>query len=286
MRRRQFKLIGLLTAISAATGGWILSPLANAAEDALDKIKARGKMIVAIDPTFAPFEFTDEAGKITGFDPAVLEAIAKNLGVQIEYQKMGFSGIIPGLVAGSFDFSVSALNVTAERAKKIDYTIPLAASVNAVLKRAGDANVKNSKPEDLAGLKLAVKATTQPEQMMQKVSQELKAKGLKPIEFLSVDTVEQTITALLNNRVDMVVDDLIVLSQAAKTNAGKLEVVGNIGDRALIAWGTNKKDPKLNAYLTEQIMRLKKDGTLAKLQKQFLGVSFDDLPEKDFIPSK
>ena len=39
--------------------------------DTLDDIKSRGKMIVAIDPTFAPYEYTDASNAIVGYHPAV-----------------------------------------------------------------------------------------------------------------------------------------------------------------------------------------------------------------------
>jgi polar amino acid transport system substrate-binding protein len=257
----------------------------SAGPDALDAIKERKKMIVAVDPTFAPFEFTDDTGKITGYDPALAEKIAQSLGVEIEYQQMPFSGIIPGIIAGSFDFSISALNVTAERAEKIDYTIPIAESVNAVLKRSDDTSIADTNPATLAGKKLGVKVNTQPEQMMQEISKKLEAEGKAPIEFVSVDTVEQTLSALVSKRVDFVVDDLIVLTQAIKERTDvKMEVVGKLGDRALIAWGTNKKDKQLNAYLNEQITKLKADGTLTALQQEFFGLTFEDLPTEDFIP--
>ncbi len=37
----------------------LAAPVAHA--DALSDIKAKGKIVVAIDPTFSPFEFTDSA---------------------------------------------------------------------------------------------------------------------------------------------------------------------------------------------------------------------------------
>lgn len=284
MSRRMF-LSSLV--IMAFPFGILLEFVPQALADTLDDIKARSKMVVAIDPTFAPYEYTDGQGNIVGYDPSILEAIAKNMGVKVEYQKMAFTGVIPGLIAGSFDFTATALNVTAERAKRIGYTVPVSKSVNAVLKRAGDKRISNSKPETLAGLKMAVKATTQPEQYMKTVNADLVAKGLKPIEFLSVDTVEQTVAALVNKRVDFVVDDISVLGTLMKQRSDQpLEIAGEIGPSQYIAWGVRKDDDKLRAYLDEQIIVLKKSGKLEELQKQFLGVAFTDLPDRDFIPKE
>ncbi len=287
----QFFLLGIglvacqtsATTDSTSSPGTSTSP-ASDSQDALDEIKARGKMIVAIDPTFAPFEYTDNSGKIVGYDPAILELIAKDLGVEIEYQQMPFSGIIPGLIAGSFDFTASALSVTEERAQKIDFTIPLAEGVNVVLKRADDASITTD-VTSLAGKRIGVKANTQPEQVMKGISDELVGQGKNALEFLSIDTVEQTISALATKRVDFVVDDQIVLAQVVRERPeAKLEIAGPVGPKIYISWGTNKSDSKLNAYLNEQIKRLKADGTLKKLQAEhFYGITFDQLPESDFI---
>jgi polar amino acid transport system substrate-binding protein len=272
-----------VTAVSLALSG-MLQP---ARADAFDDIKARGKIIVAIDPTFAPFEFTDSSGKIVGYDPDILEAIAADWGVTIEYQTMAFPGIIPSIVAGSVDMEASALNVSAERAKKIDFTIPLASTTNAVLKLQDNTKVKSSRIEDLAGLKCAVKQTTQPEQMMQALNEELKGKGAQPVELMSFDTVEQTVAALADKRIDCVVDDKIVLAQAMQARANvPMEIVGEIGSKAFIAWGLNKNNPKLTSALNEGIQKLKKSGKLAELQKKHFGFTIDDLPESNYIPAE
>ncbi|MEA3112083.1 MAG: polar amino acid transport system substrate-binding protein, partial [Caballeronia sp.] len=42
----------------------------TASADTLDDIKSRGTMTVGIDPTFAPYEYTDASNNIVGFDPA------------------------------------------------------------------------------------------------------------------------------------------------------------------------------------------------------------------------
>jgi polar amino acid transport system substrate-binding protein len=113
------------------------------------------------------------------------------------------------------------------------------------------------------------------------------AKGMKPIDILSVDTVEQTVAALVNKRVDFVVDDVSVLGNLTKQRSDQpLEIVGEIGPSQYIAWGVRKDDNKLREFLDAQIMDLKKSGKLTELQKQFLGVSFNDLPDRDFLPKE
>src|SRR5476649_2175561 len=126
MPKRRLSSIALAALLPFAA--LIHSVAANA--DTLDDIKSRGTMTVAIDPTFAPYEYTDANNNIVGFDPTIMAAVAKHLGVKIEYQRMSFSGIIPGLLAHSFDIEGSALNVTAKRAKRLAYVVPTSKTVN------------------------------------------------------------------------------------------------------------------------------------------------------------
>ena len=267
----------------------VLAPMLAAASlpalaDTLDDIKARGTMIVGLDPTFAPYEFTDATGAITGYDPSLLEQIAKSIGVKIEYRQMAFSGIIPGLIAGSFDFTATALNVTAERAERISYTIPVSQSVNAILRRVGDTRVDGSDPAKLAGLSVGVKQTSTPERVVKETSDAMVADGAAPINIVSVETTEQTVTALGTKRVDFIVDDMSVLAQIMKERPGQFELAGELGATDYIAWGARKDDTALTDLLNEELRKLKASGQMKALQEQFLGISFE-LPEADFIPS-
>jgi polar amino acid transport system substrate-binding protein len=253
--------------------------------DTLNDIRSRGTMIVAVDPTFAPYEFTDTAGAITGYDPALLELIAKDLGVKVEFRTMAFSGIIPGLIAGSFDFTSTALNVTAERAERIAFTIPVSKSVNAVLRRKGETGVDASDPMKLAGMRAAVKQTSTPEKVTKAQSDAIVFAGGKALTLVSVETTEQTVTALGTKRADFIVDDMSVLAQIMKERPGQFEIAGSLGATDFIAWGTRKDDTALTAYLNDELRKLKTSGAMKAMQEKFLSVSFD-LPEADFIPAK
>jgi len=278
--------IGIGTALLA--GGLIAAVLApsTALADTLDDIKARGKMIVAIDPTFQPYEYTDSSGKIVGYTPAIMEVVAKKLGVGIDYQKMAFNGIIPGLLAKSFDLEGSSLNVTAERAKRVMFTVPFGKSANGVLTRTDVTRIPTTATvESLAGLTAAVKATTAPEKQLKEFNATLAGKGLAPIQILSLDTVEQTVSALLAKRADFVFDDITVLGAAMQQYPGKLRAAGELGATQWMAWATRPDDARLNKFVSDVILGMQKSGELAALQKQHLGVVVV-VPEADFIPKQ
>jgi polar amino acid transport system substrate-binding protein len=282
MFQRRSSLIATASLLAAAV---LLHSIAACA-DTLDDIKSRGTMTVAIDPTFAPYEYTDANNNIVGYDPAILNAVAKHLGVRIEYQRMAFSGIIPGLLAHSFDIEGSALNVTAERAKRLAYTVPVSETVNGALVRADFSKIlPHATIESLAGLTAAVKSASTPEQILKQFNETLKAKGLAPIQLLSVDSVDQTVAALMTRRADFVFDDLTVLASVIKQNPGKLKATGELGPSQWIAWATRPDDTRLNKAISDQIIAMKKSGELASLQKANLGVTFAT-PTANFIPAQ
>jgi polar amino acid transport system substrate-binding protein len=282
MKRKMEFASALFTSVLAVA---LLAPMQSSA-DTLDDIKSSGKMVIAVDPTFAPFEYTDSAGKIVGYTPAIMDVVGKKLGVTVQYQPMAFNGIIPGLLAKSFDVVGSSLNVTAERAKRVRYTVPFAKSVNAVMTRTEDTRIPvTTTIESLAGLTAAVKATTAPEKQLKEFNTVLVGKGLAPIKILSLDTVEQTITALLTKRSDFVFDDITVLGGAMQQNAGKLRAAGELGSSQWMAWATRPDDARLAKAISDVILGMQKSGELATLQKSQLGVAMV-VPEADFIPKQ
>jgi len=120
---------------------------------------------------------------------------------------------------------------------------------------------------------------------MQENNVQLKSAGSAEVKLLSYETVDQTIAALATGRVDCVVDDKSVLALAmAQRQDVPMTMVGEIGGKALIGWGTNKDDTSLSDALSETLKKLKRNGVMGKLQTKYFGYVMDDLPEKDFIP--
>lgn len=78
---------------------------------------------VATDTSFVPFEFKED-GDYVGFDIDLINAIADEVGFEIDLETTNFDGIIPGLQTGSFDIALAGIGITEERKKSIDYSDP------------------------------------------------------------------------------------------------------------------------------------------------------------------
>ena len=75
-----------------------------------------------VDATFAPHAMPKLAGGIEGFNVDLAMEIAKRLHRGIEIDATQFSGLLPGLQAGSYDFIAAPTTVTKERAENMLFT--------------------------------------------------------------------------------------------------------------------------------------------------------------------
>ena len=78
-------------------------------------------LIVGTEPTFPPFEFTENE-KDVGFDIDLAQAVCDKLGYKMEVKNLGFDALIPALKSGQIDLIAAGMDATDERKKQIDFT--------------------------------------------------------------------------------------------------------------------------------------------------------------------
>lgn len=99
----------------------------------LDEILSDGVIRIGINPNFPNMSTRNDAGEWEGFDIDIGTAIAERLGVEVEWVPTETPQRVPFLVSDRIDLSLGALTRNSERAKLIDYTVPLHTEVLAVL---------------------------------------------------------------------------------------------------------------------------------------------------------
>lgn len=115
MHRRTFLTAA---ALLAATG------TARAdAESAIDAIRARGSLRAGLS-TFVPWAMRDKTGALIGYEIDVGTRLAKDLGVTYEPVPTAWDGIIPALLAGTFDVIIGGMTITPARLQSVDFTAP------------------------------------------------------------------------------------------------------------------------------------------------------------------
>ncbi|WP_161980801.1 transporter substrate-binding domain-containing protein [Streptococcus sp. S784/96/1] len=113
-------LMGLATLTLVACGS------SKTKEDtSLKDIQDKGKLVVALSPDYAPFEFktlVDGKDTIVGADVEIAKAIADKLGVELELSPMSFNNVLASLVSKKADIAISGISATEERAKNFDFS--------------------------------------------------------------------------------------------------------------------------------------------------------------------
>lgn len=79
---------------------------------------------VAMNAEFAPFEFKDNDGSIQGFDVDLMNAVAKEMNVQVTYKDIPWDGLFASLNSGDIDAVLSAVTITPERKESMDFSTP------------------------------------------------------------------------------------------------------------------------------------------------------------------
>lgn len=103
------------------------------------EVKKKGVLVLGTDPTFAPFEFRGADGQFQGFDIDIARAVAKDLGVKLEVRPVGFGALMPqSVTSGRVDVALSAITITAERAKIVSFSAPYYRSAQVFIVKSGN----------------------------------------------------------------------------------------------------------------------------------------------------
>ena len=168
MKALTFLRIILITTITFITFG------VNA-ETTLEKIKRTGKVTVGTEAAFPPFEFV-ENGKIVGYGKDILDYIIADLGVELVQLDLPWQGILPGVLAGKFDFVATTVSVRPERAKTYAFTVPIAEGTTWVMKRKGDDSI--TKVDDIAGKVVSAQLSSGGQAAAEDFEKDMQARGV------------------------------------------------------------------------------------------------------------
>jgi len=216
---------------------------------------------VGTDATFPPMEFVD-SGKRTGFDVELTEALAKAMGKSIEWVDIDFKGLIPGLISRRFDLAVSAIYITDERKKVVDFTD--AYYVGGLVAMVKDNNTAIKKLADLDGKKVTVQVGT-------------KSVGYLQQNFPKVQRVEVEKNQEMFNLVDIGRADAAVTGKPAAyeyvRTRGGLHVLDEQLTNEEYGMAVRKDTPELTKAINVALAKLKADGTYAAIVKKWFSGS-------------
>jgi polar amino acid transport system substrate-binding protein len=243
--------------LCGAAMGAVLATLALGAQArGFDEVKKSGKIIIATEGQFAPFNFFKGA-KVTGFEVEVAEAMAAKMGLKVEWKTLGFDALLAGLSQDRWDMVIASHGITEERAKAVTFADPHYCSGGVIIAKS-DA-IKTA--ADLTGKTVAVQTGTTYFDNVKKLA------GVKEMKNFPQDTDARA--ALTTGRVDAWVTDRFVAksSLAASPKAGLK--MGDFLFIERIAPAVSKGNTSLAGELNKALAAILADGSYATISKRW-----------------
>ena len=207
---------------------------------------------VITEPTFPPFDTTDENGEITGFDMDLMQAIADDQGFDVEFESMGFDALIPAIQAGNADIIAAGMNaMDPDRQKKVDFSETYYDSGLVVLVKEDNNSIKS-----INDLTPDMKVASQIQTTGGDKANEL-AKAGKIKEAVILDQFDTCVLQVISGDVQAVIIDKPVAAQYIKKQPGKVKMVGDTLNAEsygfAVAKGNTELLDKINAGLKNMI---------------------------------
>jgi glutamate/aspartate transport system substrate-binding protein len=225
---------------------------------ALDRIKARGSMVLAYQ-TGAPFAMSLRAGQApVGYSidlcKHVAEAVRKALdlkAMRIDYLPVGSSERLPTIASGKADIECGSTTNNESRRREVAFTVPHYITGTRFAVRA-DSHIESLR--ELAGKKVVSTVGSTPLGTVKRVSDE----GLLGIQVIGVGTFEEAIEMVEQGKADgFAMDDVLLYALIAeRPQPEKLKVIGKFLTIEPLAMILPKDDPELKKIVDTEMKRL------------------------------
>ena len=253
-----------LTGCSASSGSaaGASSAAGPAPVDLLEAIRTRGTLVVATEGAWSPWTFHDESDQLVGFDVEVAAALAEKLGVKAEFVEGAWDGLFAGLDSGRYDIVCNGVELTEERAKTYDFTVPYGYIHTALAVRSDNTDITSF--EDLAGRTTANSIASTYMTLAESYG----------AEVLGIDTLDETIQMLVAGRIDATLNaDVSFYDYLNVHPEADFKIVALTDDASKVCIPVRKEadTASLLAALNEAIEELRADGTLAEISQRYFG---------------
>ncbi|WP_281173360.1 ABC transporter substrate-binding protein [Halotalea alkalilenta] len=248
----------ILTALASSTS------IAQAASPTL----SQGRLTIGSDLTYPPYAYM-EGDQPAGFDPDFMRAMAGRMGLTADFVDTRFASLITGLRSHRFDLIASALFVTPERGKVLDF-VPYLRAGESLLVLTGAAQAPEV-PEQLCGLRVgSIQGASWTPKLEALSASYCVEQGKAPIRVQEYDTDPQTTQALLSRAIDVQMSDAAVAKQVVERLNGRVEISStSLIYPVLIGLGVNKGDQALLDALDAALAALRDSGEYQALLERY-----------------
>ena len=243
-------------ASSVASSAAASSEAASAAATELTTVEA-GKLTMATNAAFPPYEMTTDAGEFEGIDIETAQAIADKLGLELQIDDMDFDAALLSVQQGKADIVMAGVTVTDERKAVMDFSDSYATGIQSIIVPEGS---DIASPDDLAGKKIGTQRGT--------TGYIYCSDDFGDENVVAYDDGLTAVQALNNGQVDAVVIDNAPAKEYVAANPG-LKVLETSYAEEDYAIGM-AKGSSLEAAVNAALEELKADGTLQAIVDKYI----------------
>lgn len=271
LRRAAAAAIAVAAAVTLAGCAGTPSSSSTAADGELQTVTA-GKLTIATgEPDYEPWFVDDDPSNGKGFEGAVANAVAEQLGFDasdIEWVRTGFdAAIAPG--PKDWDINIQQFSVTDERKNAVDFSSPYYTTTQAVVALNSSSSASATTIDELKKAKVGVAAGT--------TSYTVAKEQLGESNLSVFNTVDDVVLALQAGQIDALITDL----------PGAFYITGAVVDDSTVTGQFESSDggdefavvlPKgsaLTGAVSDAVDALREDGTLDELQQKWLSDAVD-----------
>ena len=217
-----------------------------------------GKLIMATNATFPPYEMTTDSGDFEGIDIEIAGAIADKLGLELQIDDMDFDAALLSVQQGKADIVMAGVSVTDDRLLVMDFSDTYAAGIQSIIVPEGS---EIASADDLAGHMIGCQ------------------RGTTGYIYCSDDFGDEFVTAyddgltavqaLNNGQVDCVVIDNAPAKAYVAANPG-LKVLDTSYVEEEYAIGMNKDNTAMKDAVNGALAELKADGTIQAIIDKYI----------------
>ena len=215
-----------------------------------------GELRVGSDIPYPPFEF-GRTPDYEGFDVDIVNEIAKRLDVEAKFVKTPFDPIFRNLAQGRFDMVASAVTITPERQRTVDFSDPyFPANQSLMVKRGSDIKTVDDLKGKTVGAQLG---TTGADYAKDKTDADT---------VRTYDLIDDAFKALQAGQVEAVINDFPV-SKYAERSKKDLVVVQTIETGEEYGLSFAKEDTALRDRVNRELRAMKEDDTYTKIYRKW-----------------
>lgn len=234
------------------------------------------RITVGTNAEYAPFEYLDSDGQLIGFDIELMNAIAKEEGVVVEWVDLPFDALLGSIETGDIQVIAAAIGPTTERERSVDFSDVYYSGSQSIVYRAGE-EFKDF--EDIKGKTIAVLEGSQSDLIASGENTEYGVvEGAKVKRFKNATSA---IMELKNKAADVVIIDTIMAELYCKQMEGIISVAVE-GTEEDTVFCIKKGNDEVTEFINSGLKKVKEDGTYEQIyEKYFSGEKDENTLVKD-----